>query len=44
MRATIIAACNPTISGQKVDKTMNVCENTGILSSLVSRFDLIFMM
>ncbi|CAM5999354.1 unnamed protein product [Sphagnum balticum] len=43
-RTTIIAACNPILSGQKYDPEKNLCENTGLMDSVLSRFDLIFVM
>lgn len=42
MQATLLAACNPIINRQKVDSTKDMSVNTGILPSLISRFDLIF--
>jgi len=42
-RATIIAATNPS-NTNKIDMNYNNFQNTGIASSLLSRFDLIFIM
>lgn len=43
-RATIIAACNPVMPGQKYNHEHDLCVNTGLQSPLLSRFDLIFVM
>ena len=42
-RATIIAATNPS-NTNRIDMNYNNFQNTGIASSLLSRFDLIFVM
>jgi len=42
-RTTIIAATNP-LKTQKWDPNLDLLQNTGIASSLLSRFDLIFIM
>ena len=42
-RTTIIAATNPCRS-QKWDPNYDLTTNTGISSSLLSRFDLVFIM
>ena len=42
-RATILAATNPS-NTTKIDMNYNNFQNTGIASSLLSRFDLIFVM
>lgn len=42
-RTTIIAATNP-LKTQKWDPNCDICQNTGIVSSLLSRFDLIFVL
>ena len=42
-RATIIASCNPVLPGQKYDYEMNLVQNTGLTTPLLSRFDLIFV-
>lgn len=41
-RTTIIAATNP-LGVQKWDPNQDIQSNTGIVSSLLSRFDLIFI-
>ena len=43
-RTTIIAATNPVLRGQKWDPQFDTQTNTGIMSSLLSRFDLIFIL
>jgi DNA replicative helicase MCM subunit Mcm2 (Cdc46/Mcm family) len=43
-RTTIIAATNPTCNGQKWNPQLDLIGNTGIQTSLLSRFDLIFIM
>ncbi|EGR29474.1 mini-chromosome maintenance deficient 9, putative [Ichthyophthirius multifiliis] len=42
-RTTILAACNPILKGQKYDTNVDIMENTGLQSPLLSRFDLIFI-
>jgi len=42
-RATIIASCNPISPGQKYDSDLNLVQNTGLATPLLSRFDLIFV-
>ena len=42
-RSTIIGACNPK-KNQMWDESLNMFENTGIMNSLLSRFDLIYVM
>jgi DNA replicative helicase MCM subunit Mcm2 (Cdc46/Mcm family) len=42
-RTTVIAATNP-LSNQKWDPSLDLQKNTGIMTSLLSRFDLIFVM
>lgn len=42
-RTTIIAATNP-VKNQKWNPELDLQANTGIMSSLLSRFDLIFIM
>ena len=41
--STIIGACNPK-TNQMWDSSLTMAENTGIMNSLLSRFDLIFVM
>ena len=43
-RTTIIAATNPVLKGQKWDSHYDINTNTGIATSLLSRFDLVFIM
>ena len=43
-RTTIIAASNPVLKGQKWDPQYDINVNTGLATSLLSRFDLIFIM
>jgi DNA replication licensing factor MCM4 len=43
-RTTIIAATNPICNGQKWNPAMDLLGNTNIQTSLLSRFDLIFIM
>ena len=43
-RTTIIAASNPVLKGQKWDPNCDINVNTGLATSLLSRFDLIFIM
>jgi DNA helicase MCM9 len=43
-RTTIIAASNPTNKNQKWDPNLDLLGNTGIQTSLLSRFDLVFVM
>ena len=43
-RTTIIAATNPVLKGQKWDPQFDINVNTGLATSLLSRFDLIFIM
>ena len=44
-RTTIIAATNPLKNqGQKYNSNLDIATNTGIMSSLLSRFDLIFIL
>ena len=42
-RATIVASCNPILPGQKYDYEFNLCQNSGLTTPLLSRFDLIFV-
>ena len=42
-RATIIATCNPVLPGQRYNHDMDLCQNTGLQSPLLTRFDLIFV-
>ena len=43
-RSTIVAATNPCTARQKWSPEVDIQTNTGIQSSLLSRFDLIFIM
>ena len=43
-RTTIIAASNPINRNQKWNPELDLLQNTGISTSLLSRFDLIFIM
>ncbi|KAL4487560.1 hypothetical protein ABPG72_017349 [Tetrahymena utriculariae] len=42
-RTTILAACNPILPGQRYQTSVDITENTGLQSPLLSRFDLIFI-
>ncbi|KRX00910.1 P-loop containing nucleoside triphosphate hydrolase [Pseudocohnilembus persalinus] len=42
-RTTVIATSNPVTAGQKYNPQYDLCQNTGLSSPLVSRFDLIFV-
>lgn len=40
-RTTVLAACNPVLPGQKLDKDLDMITNTGLSPPLMSRFDLV---
>lgn len=42
-RATMIASCNPILPGQKYNHDLDLTQNTGLATPLLSRFDLIFV-
>eukprot|EP00828_Plagiopyla_frontata_P040825 TRINITY_DN5641_c0_g1_i2.p1 TRINITY_DN5641_c0_g1~~TRINITY_DN5641_c0_g1_i2.p1 ORF type:complete len:290 (+),score=32.30 TRINITY_DN5641_c0_g1_i2:158-1027(+) len=43
-RTSVFAACNPILQGQKYDPNLSLIENSGLDSTLISRFDLIFVL